>query len=151
MRKNLLKKEGNESVIGRVQNLRPDSSALWGKMTVTEMLHHCNKVHAQLLMPAEPTSKKTSLKQYLIRWLVLYVMPRFPKGAQAPKKFHTKGMIDSAEFEKQKQELIASVHLFTVHAGPINHWHPYFGKLSTAQWGLTSWKHIDHHLRQFGV
>lgn len=151
MRKNLLEKECNESVIGRVQKLSPGSTAIWGNMTVTEMLHHCNKVHEQLLSPATSSGKETSLKQYITRWLVLYVMPRYPKGAQAPKKFHTRGTISDTEFEKQKQELIASVRRFATHTEPINHWHPYFGKLSTAQWGLTSWKHIDHHLRQFGV
>lgn len=151
MKNNLLNKNTAENVIARAQKLRPDSEPLWGKMTVTEMLHHCNKVHEQLLAPAEPTNKKTSLKQYLVRWLVLYAMPRYPKGAQAPKKFHTKGMIDNGEFEKEKQAFINSVHRFAAHEGAILHWHPYFGKLSTEQWGLTSWKHADHHLRQFGV
>jgi hypothetical protein len=151
MRKNLLDKECNESVISRAQKLRPDSTPLWGTMTVTEMLHHCNKVNEQLLLPAPPSDKKTSLRQYLIRWVVLYVMPRFPKGAKAPKKFHTKGTIDHAEFENQKQAFITLVHRFASHAGPIAHYHPYFGKLSTEQWGLTNWKHMDHHLRQFGV
>ena len=151
MKKNLLDKECNESVISRVQKLRPDNSPLWGKMTVTEMLHHCNKVNEQLLAPAEPSDKKTSPRQYLVRWVVLYVMPRFPKGAQAPKKFHTKGTIDPTEFENQKEAFITSVRRFASHDGPIAHYHPYFGKLSTAQWGLANWKHMDHHLRQFGV
>jgi hypothetical protein len=29
--------------------------------------------------------------------------------------------------------------------------HPAFGRLSGAAWGALSYKHIDHHLRQFGV
>lgn len=151
MSKNLLDEECCQQVISRAQKLTAHSRPLWGKMNVTEMLHHCNKVHAQLLTPAEPTGKGTSVKQYLLRWAVLYAMPRYPKGAQAPKKFHTKGLVDKAAFDTEKQTFIDTVQRFGSHEKDINHWHPYFGKLSTRQWGLTSWKHVDHHLRQFGV
>jgi hypothetical protein len=151
MRKNLLDKACSEWVISRVQKLHSGSQPRWGKMTVTEMLRHCNLVHQHLLAPAEPTQKKTSFSQYLIRWAVLYALPRYPKGAQAPKRFHTKGTADATLFEKEKQDFIDSVRRFALHNKPISHFHPYFGQLSTEQWGLTSWKHVDHHLRQFGV
>ena len=151
MRKNLLDKACSEAVISRVQKLHSGSTPRWGKMTVTEMLRHCTLVHEQLLAPAEPTPKKTSLQQYLLRWIVLYALPHYPKGAQAPKRFHTKGMVEAARFEKEKQAFIDSVRCFAQHQAPITHWHPYFGNLSTEQWGFTSWKHADHHLRQFGV
>ncbi|MGH9801334.1 MAG: DUF1569 domain-containing protein, partial [Blastocatellia bacterium] len=29
--------------------------------------------------------------------------------------------------------------------------HPAFGKLSTKDWGALTYKHMDHHFRQFGV
>jgi hypothetical protein len=29
--------------------------------------------------------------------------------------------------------------------------HPFFGRLSGDQWGRLTYKHLDHHLRQFGV
>ena len=151
MQKNLLEKDCAASVISRVQKLQPDSIPRWGKMTVTEMLHHCNLVHQQLLLPATPHQKKTSLRQYLIRWVVLYAMPRYPKNAQAPKRFHTKGVVDKARFADEKQAFIELVQRLAGHSQPIHHWHPYFGNLSTEQWGRTSWKHVDHHLRQFGV
>ena len=151
MRKNLLDKICSEAMIDRVQNLQADSTPRWGKMTATEMLRHCNLVHAQLLAPAAPTHKKTSLRQYLLRWVGLYMLPRYPKGTQTPRQFRTKGTVDTAAFEIEKQAFIDSLRRFALHNKPIAHWHPYFGNLSTAQWGLTSWKHTDHHLRQFGV
>ncbi|HUC81589.1 MAG TPA: DUF1569 domain-containing protein [Flavisolibacter sp.] len=151
MRKNLLDKDCCQSVINRAQNLDAESQPLWGTMSVTEMLHHCSKVHRQVLSPAGPATQKTSLKQYFFRWMGLYALPRFPKGVQTPKQFRTKGLVDKAAFEAEKKDFIATVQLFAAHQNPINHFHPYFGKLSTQQWGLTSWKHVDHHLRQFGV
>ena len=151
MKKNLLDKDSVEKLIGRVQNLRQDSAPLWGSMTATEMLVHCNKVHQHLLLPTTSTNKKTSLKQYLIRWMALYVMPHFPKNAKAPKGFETRGTVTDAAFEEQKQFFIQLASRFSQHKAPIQHHHPYFGNLSTTQWGLSAWKHADHHLRQFGV
>ena len=29
--------------------------------------------------------------------------------------------------------------------------HAFFGRLSGAEWGVTQYKHLDHHLRQFGA
>lgn len=151
MKNNLRNKESAQKIIERAQRLQADSPALWGSMSVTEMLHHCNKVHEQLLTPATASSKKTGIKQYVLRWLVLYVLPRFPKNAQAPKALRTKGTINQEEFEKQKTLFAETVNRFATSTNPIAHYHPYFGNLSTEQWGLTSWKHVDHHLRQFGV
>lgn len=138
-------------MIERVQNLQADSTPRWSQMTATEMLRHCNLVHAQLLAPAATTQKKTSLRHYLLRWVVLYLLPRYPKGAETPRQFRTKDTVDAAGFETEKQAFIASLRRFALQNKPIAHWHPYFGNLSTTQWGLSSWKHADHHLRQFGV
>jgi hypothetical protein len=153
MGKNLLDKETSEVLVQRVQKLRAATSPLWGKMTATEMLLHVNKVHQHLLSPpdAAPAHQKTSAKQLLIRWLVLYLLPRYPKGAKTPHQLNTKGAINNAAFEEQKRLFIALLRRLAHHKEPINHYHPYFGALSTRQWGLSSWKHADHHLRQFGL
>lgn len=151
MKKNLLEKEVADEMVRRIQGLQPDTPPQWGQMNATEMLLHMNRVHQRLLSPATATPKKTSLRQLLIRWLVLYVMPRYPKGAKTPSVFNTKGTADQHVFDEQKQLFTQLIHRFAAHKEPIQHYHPYFGALSTQQWGLTSWKHADHHLRQFGV
>ncbi len=141
----------SEAMIRRVQQLHAESTPCWGTMTAAEMLRHCNLVHAQLLAPAVQTQKKTTLRHYLLRWAVLYLLPRYPKGAQTPKDFRTKGTVDTTTFENEKQAFMDLLRRFVLHREPIAHWHPYFGQLSTLQWGRSSWKHVDHHLRQFGV
>jgi hypothetical protein len=151
MKRNLLHKDSAELLISRLQNLRPDTAPRWGSMTATEMLLHCNKVHQYLLSPPASSGKNTSLKQYLIRWVVLYLIPNFPRNAQAPKQVRTKGAIADAAFGEQKQAFIEIIRRFPRHGAPIQHHHPYFGNLSTKQWGLSAWKHADHHLRQFGL
>lgn len=148
---NIFDKNTAEKMAHRVQQLKPDAQPLWGSMTVTEMLLHCNMIQEKLLLPAKPLGKKTSIKQYFTRWLVLYVMPRYPKGAAAPRAFRTKGAIDRETFQEQQERFIQNLLLFQQHTAPVEHYHPYFGNLSTKEWGITCWKHNDHHLRQFGV
>jgi len=29
--------------------------------------------------------------------------------------------------------------------------HAFFGSLTGAEWGVSTYKHLDHHLRQFGA
>lgn len=29
--------------------------------------------------------------------------------------------------------------------------HPAFGRMRRADWGIWAWRHLDHHLRQFGA
>lgn len=41
-----------------------------------------------------------------------------------------------------------------VSGGPsvcTTHPHPFFGRLTPAEWAVLTYKHLDHHLRQFGV
>lgn len=152
MEKNLFSKEACEALVARVQNLNADTSPHWGKMTATEMLLHLNKVHAQLLTPAVARSnQKTTARQLIIRWLVLYIMPHYPRGAKTPRQLNTKGTISKKAFEEQQQLFADTLRRFANHTELIEHFHPYFGALSTRQWGLSSWKHADHHLRQFGL
>ncbi|GAA4742913.1 DUF1569 domain-containing protein [Flavisolibacter ginsenosidimutans] len=150
MRKSLLDKECGETLVRRIQKLQPDSAPLWGRMNATEMLLHMNRVHEQLLN-TPPVKKGTSLRQYIGRWLFLYLVPGFPKNARTPKRNDTKGQIDASAFEEQKQKFIALIQRFPHHQQSIELPHPYFGDLNTKQWGFAGYKHANHHLRQFGV
>lgn len=150
MKKSLLDKECNETVVKRIQGLQPDSGALWGTMNATEMLLHCNRINEQLL--TAPVQKKgTRFKQLIIRWLVLYLSPTFPKNARTPRRNDTKGQIDAAAFADEKRRFVDLIRRFPVHQNPIELPHPYFGDLNTKQWGLAAYKHVNHHLRQFGL
>lgn len=149
MRKNLFDKVCCEQLLARIESLQPTTAPQWGTMTATEMLTHCNKVHQHLLGPSS-SKKSTTAIQYLVRWTVLYLLPKFPKNAKAPKQFISKE-VNEVDFENQKSEFAAILRRFPQHHLPVTHHHPYFGSLNTRQWGLSAWKHVDHHLRQFGL
>ena len=150
MKKSLLDKECGETLVRRIQKLQPGSAPLWGRMTATEMLLHMNRIHEQMLT-APPVKKGTRLKQYIGRLFALYLLPAFPKNVRTPKRNDTKGQIDASAFAEQQQKFIELVQRFPLHQKPIELPHPYFGDLNTKQWGLAGYKHVDHHLRQFGI
>ena len=151
MNKNLFTPEAVEKMIKRVNKLQPHSQTHWGKMNATEMVLHCNAIHERLLTPADTSGKKTSVKQLLIRWVILYLLPHYPKNVKAPKPLRMSGTISHTEFENQKEKFIQVLRQFLQSNLHVEHYHPYFGKLSTKEWGRTSWKHLDHHFRQFGI
>jgi hypothetical protein len=54
------------------------------------------------------------------------------------------------DFEKEKAVLIDLVNNFN-ETSIQGEQHPVFGKLTKYNWSKATWKHLDHHLRQFGV
>jgi hypothetical protein len=60
---------------------------------------------------------------------------------------------DQRQFDAEKQRLLQIIDRF-VDGGPqacTDHPHQFFGKLTPDEWGRLMYKHLDHHLRQFGA
>lgn len=60
---------------------------------------------------------------------------------------------DKREFEIEREKLKQKISTFQKN-GPekcTTHHHPFFWKLTPEQWGKGIYKHLDHHLKQFGV
>ncbi len=150
MKKNLLDKGVAQQIIIRAGALSADSKNKWGEMNVTEMLFHCNLANEQIF-DEEMEYRTPTIKQRLLKVLSLYVVPVFPKNMRGAKRNDTKGRININLFEEQKQKFVYLINRFPEHPLPITLIHPAFGYLTTRQWGIAAWMHIDHHLRQFGV
>jgi hypothetical protein len=57
------------------------------------------------------------------------------------------------DFERERAQLMQAIDRFAT-AGAVGctqHPHPFFGPLQPQQWAILMYKHVDHHLRQFGV
>ena len=145
--KNLFDPAVKQDIINRINKLTPDSKALWGKMNMGQMLAHCQ-------MPIGVADGTHKLKRTLFGKLVgplvksmLYNEKPFKRSLPTDKSFL---MTDPKDFEKEKQKLLAMVSNFT-EANIVNETHTFFGKLTKEQWSNGTWKHLDHHLQQFGV
>jgi Protein of unknown function (DUF1569) len=91
---------------------------------------------------------KRAFQVFPIKHLILHVAP-FPKGAPtAPELL----VPDAASVDAIRSELVSLVERIGAGPregdGPV---HPLFGRLSFREWGVATYKHTDHHLRQFGV
>ena len=118
-------------------------------MNVTEMLQHL-RLSAQMAVGdlEVASANKRAFQMFPLKHLILNVLP-FPKGAPtAP------GLLPSAaeSFEEERATLLTL--LDQIGAGPrdgMGPAHPLFGPLSWREWGAVTYKHVDHHLKQFGA
>ncbi|HVG42870.1 MAG TPA: DUF1569 domain-containing protein, partial [Chitinophagaceae bacterium] len=60
---------------------------------------------------------------------------------------------EECNFENEKTRLKNLVHRFSVLGSKLDKvpQHPFFGKLTADEWANLAYRHLDHHLRQFGV
>jgi hypothetical protein len=146
--KNLFDADVKQDIITRIHQLTPGSKAVWGKMNVAQML-----AHVQVPMGV-------ALGTHTVKgnWLMKLILPLFKKnlydekpwkqGLPTDKTFIMTGF--EKDFENEKSELIDKLTRFTEN-NMINESHPVFGKLTKEQWSKATWKHLDHHLKQFGA
>lgn len=83
------------------------------------------------------------------RYLIVHVL-LWPKGrAQAPREAFTTA---PTEIEADRETLIGLIERFAAtrddQLAPTN---PLFGRMTARDWDVLSFRHLDHHLRQFGV
>jgi uncharacterized protein DUF1569 len=148
--KNWFNADDRTALLARLDHLRSDSERLWGRMTPREVVCHLADTIRIALgdKPGEPF--KTPLRIPGISHLAVWVMP-WPKAAPtAPQLLPGLGMTDPTEFDSDKRELFELLRRLSESSGPLAR-SPVFGALSRASWGRLTWRHLDHHLRQFGA
>lgn len=147
---NIFNHEENLQLQNRLQNLTSATTPLWGKMNASQMVLHCQK-------PLDVADGKLILKRSLIGFLFGKLAKNsFLKNEELQKNMPTAPQFkieSTPEFEKEKEVLMALVKKFGT-MGPkviANKKHPFFGVMNDEEWGILQYKHLDHHLRQFGV
>jgi hypothetical protein len=148
--KNLFDKDASTEILNRLETLQPNAKAQWGKMTVSQMLAHC--VVPIKVSLGEQTPKRTLMGVIFGKMgkrMILKDEP-FKQGLPTDPSFVIKTQPD---FYEKKQELKSSIEklLTTDKNAMAARSHPFFGRMTAEEWGILGYKHLDHHLRQFGV
>ncbi len=148
---NIFKKDVADGVIARINKLTPNTAAKWGKMTVSQMLAHCNVTY-ELVYENKHPKPNFILKAFLKSFVKKYVVGEgaYKPNTQTAPVFLIK---DQKNFEPEKTRLIAHIRK-TQELGENsfdNKESHSFGKLSKEEWNNMFYKHLDHHLSQFGV
>ncbi len=142
--------QDNQEIISRINKLTPESKALWGKMTVDQMMMH-------LIAPLDITlgNKQPSKPNFIMGLLGKMLKGKIINGTEYKKNSPTAPdflFTGTYDFDKTKQELIEKVAEFQKGTSVVAlDKHPFFGKMSSEDWDKLQWKHLNHHLQQFGV
>jgi hypothetical protein len=134
------------ALVARLDRLSPDATPLWGKMTAPKMLAHITDAFRMALGELSVKPKRIPLVgSFPFKQLAIYVIP-FPKSSPTAPEIIARAP-EAFDVEKANvKELLARLAGNVTYAA-----HPIFGTLSPAAWGTLGYKHLDHHLRQFGV
>jgi hypothetical protein len=134
----------------RIDKLSPSSQRQWGTMDVAQMMAHCCvPIEVALGDQEGKGSFFGKLLGPLIKSVITNEKP-FKQNLPTDKSFV---VADVRDFNKEKQRLTnVLTRLSAGGPGPMHkRRHPFFGKLTSDEWSSSTVKHLDHHLRQFGV
>ena len=149
--KNLFEATAVEEVKERMARLRPDSAPQWGKMNAAQAVEHCARGMELALGDRRPP------RLLIGRILGPLIKPKaFMEGEPMRRNSPTvPGLVvaEDMDFVRGRERLCGLVDRFAA-AGPgecTDHPHSFFGRLTPEEWSGWMYKHLDHHLRQFGV
>ena len=136
----------------RINRLSPETKALWGTMNVTQMLTHMNDAF-RIALGMKPAVDITSFFTRNITFpAAVYVLPFWPKGeATADELDQQKSGSKPRDFYTELEFLLKMMDVFNEREPQKLKPHPMFGALIKKQWRDLLVKHLNHHLRQFGV
>jgi Protein of unknown function (DUF1569) len=139
-------------VKARLGKLQPKSERRWGEMTAAQMLAHCS-VSMQWAV-GEVMPDKGALPARLMGRLVKPMVFRndepMRKNSPTAKSLV---VVDERDLDHERERLSRLIDRFAAGgaAGCTANPHSFFGKMTAEEWAILMYKHLDHHLRQFGV
>jgi hypothetical protein len=149
--KNLYEPAAAAEIRARLQNLRPDSQRQWGTMNVAQAVAHCAKAMEGAVGDSRP-------KRMFIGRIIGPLIKRLAIRNDDPIRRNSPTapdlvIADERQLERERQRLSSLIDRFAA-AGPAGcttHPHAFFGRMTPQEWSVLSYKHLDHHLRQFGA
>jgi len=137
------------ALLARLAGLGPDAPRAWGRMDAPGMLAHCS-------MGVEAATGDLVLHRPFLARLIgplfkgLLLGPK-PYSRNSPTHPHLR-FPEHGSFEEEKARLVAALGKFVAEgpAAAARRPHGFVGAVTGEQWGRLQWKHLDHHLRQFG-
>lgn len=134
-------------IVQRLQSLSSSAKPKWGRLDAPHAVCHLGDTLAMSLgeLPVKSVNRK-AFQCFPLKHLIMYVLP-FPKSvATAPELLSS----TPQDFEADRGRLLKSIDRLAALPGGKGPEHPFFGPLTNEEWNFLQWKHIDHHLKQFG-
>jgi len=138
-------------LIVRLERLTPETPGKWGKMDAHQVICHLSDSFRAVMGPGVP-SMATPLSKTVIKWVALNAPLKWPQGVPTrPEVDQFIGGTKPVEFARDRHDLKTLMADFATRTSGSLQPHPIFGTLTTREWHRWGWRHMDHHLRQFGA
>lgn len=138
----------------RIAGLAPDAPRRWGRMSAHQAVCHLADSFGAVL--GDVTLTRPDVPAVFgsapARFVALTLPLPWPKGvATAPEMDQEQRGTPPGEYEADVARLRENMHRFARSGGRGLEPHIVFGPLGPGEWGRWGWRHVDHHLRQFGA
>lgn len=149
--KNMFNATDVAGIIERINSLTEHSERRWGTMNAGQMLAHCNVTYEMVYdtIHARPNAFMRFILRSFVKPKVVGEAPYKQNSPTAPQfKIETE-----KDFGTEKERLIRYIQR-TLESGAASFEGKEslsFGKLTAGEWNNMFYKHLDHHLKQFGA
>jgi len=148
---NVFNQADTSEIINRINKLEPSTKPLWGKMSAEHMLAHCNVAYEMVY--EDKHKKPNAIIKFILKSLVKKKVVNdapYPKSSNTAQQFIIK---DVRDFKMEKERLVNYITKTqqlgeSYFDGRDSH---SFGVLNKNEWNNMFYKHLNHHLSQFGV
>lgn len=141
------------ALLRRLREVRPESARRWGRMSAHQMVVHLADGF-RMALGRKPVARACGpLSRSVVKWLALYAPLPWPAGvATSPEIDQACGGTAPAEFATDVAQLETLLEQAAAPDPALDgQAHPVFGPMSAAAWLRWGYRHVDHHLRQFGA
>lgn len=149
--RNLYQPSDVEQIRERLARLQPDSPRQWGTMSASQAMAHCATAMEWAVGDRIPPRMGVpSLLGRIIKSKVLGDDAPIRRNSPTAKELV---VVNECDLNAERERLTGLIDRFAT-AGPAGcstHPHPFFGRMTPNDWAILTYKHLDHHLRQFGV
>ena len=149
--KNIFHPQITQELIARINKLTPETTPRWGIMRVDQMMAHCSVAYEMAY------TDKYSLPNPFMR----FILKTFVKNGVVNDKPYPRNARTAPAFiiEERRDFVTEKILLIGYLEKTRDLGIPYFegkesvsfGPLTAQEWNSLFYKHLDHHLTQFGV
>jgi Protein of unknown function (DUF1569) len=136
-----------EGLLQRLSGIENNSNRKWGRMSPAQTLEHLDRAIGSGVGRYQFDDISNVVTRTLVKWIVIYLLPRFPHNTRTGPMLKVR---HEPDFDSSKLLLLETLHL-AFNTRQTSYFHPLFGEMSKSHWGILVYKHLDHHLRQFGL
>ena len=136
-----------KETLARIDTINEESQRQWGKMTAGQMLWHC-QFPVKIGIENEAKGNGNVFVRLFFKKSMYNDKP-WRKNLPTSPALKAKEEKDVFTEKAKLKQLVNDFY----ECRSRTKWnpHPLFGKLTHEQWGKMQYKHLNHHLTQFGV